>query len=273
MAIRSAAPEPIHWNLRVSAVRFLNTWPLIWGFQSGPQQGLYDFRSDLPARCAAALRSGEADIGIVPVAEIDRIGLDFMPDLGISCEGPVRSIFLFSKKPFREIRRMAVDSSSRTSVALSRIILREVYECDPECISHRPALEEMLAKADAALIIGDPALRLNPSELPYLCLDLGAEWVKWTGLPMVFAVWAGRKAVLTPDVIASFHASWEWGRDHLDEIVAAAEAELGFDRQISRRYLTENIVFELSERHLDGLELFRSHVRELDATAAPVVAA
>ncbi len=116
----------------VSAVSYLNTWPLVWGFLHGPEKGMFDFRFDLPVNCAEALRDGKADIGLLPCAELDRLGLDFLPDLGIACEGPVRSILLTSRKPFREIQTLAVDSSSRTSVALARILLAERYGCRPK---------------------------------------------------------------------------------------------------------------------------------------------
>jgi chorismate dehydratase len=218
---------------------------------------MFDFRFDLPARCAEALGTGEADIGLVPCAELDRLGLQFLPDLGIACEGPVRSILLIAKCPFSDIRTLAVDSGSRTSVALARILLRERFGNTPQLLSHRPSLPEMLAVSDAALIIGDPALHLDPATLPYSVLDLGAEWTTWTGLPMVFAVWAGRADALTPDVGAAFSASWRWGRDHMEEIVRAAVAELGYPEALVADYLKQHIVYELSERHLQGLELFR----------------
>jgi predicted solute-binding protein len=253
----------IDWNLRVSAVSYLNTWPLVWGFLNGPGRGLYDFRFDLPAQCADALGAGEVDMGLVPCAELDRLGLDFLPDLGIACDGPVRSILLISKKPFGQIRTLAADSSSRTSVALTRILLAERFGCRPAITRQPPQLEEMLAESDAALIIGDPALRIEPAELPWETLDLGAEWVKWSGLPMVFAVWAGRTEVLGPDVARAFADSWEWGRAHMDEIVARAAAERGFSEAVAREYLTRHIVFELTPRHRAGLALFREKVREL----------
>ena len=161
----------------VSAVSYLNTWPLVWGFLHGPQRGIFDFRFDLPVHCAEALRDGQADIGLLPCAELDRLGLDFLPDLGIACNGPVRSILVISRKPFREIQRLAVDSSSRTSVALARILLAECYSCRPVLTPLAPYLDEMLVTNDAALIIGDPALHLEPTELPYQILDLGEEWV------------------------------------------------------------------------------------------------
>jgi predicted solute-binding protein len=253
--------------LRVSAVSYLNTWPLVWGFLHGSEQGLFDFRFDLPAQCAAALGCGDADIGLVPCAELDRLGLDFLPDLGIACEGPVRSILLISKLPFGQIRTLSADSGSRTSVALTRILLRERYGCEPLVSPHAPDLAEMMAESDAALIIGDPALRIEPEKLPWFTLDLGAEWVRWTGLPMVFAVWAGKKDVLTPEVAEAFRSSYLWGAAHTEEIVRRAVSERGFPEELAREYVTRFIVYSLDSRHLAGLALFREKVRELDLRA------
>lgn len=251
--------------MRVSAVSYLNTWPLIWGFQHGPERGLFDFRFDLPAQCAAALESGEADIGLVPSAELDRLGLDFFPDVGIACEGPVRSILLVSRVPVERIATLAVDSGSRTSVALARIILGERYECYPETFAHEPTLGRMLARADAALVIGDPALRLEPADPALTTLDLGEEWVRWTGLPMVFAVWAGRAEKLRGPARDAFLRSWEWGREHIDEIVRRAADERGFPEPLARSYLTRHIQYRLGPEHLDGLAKFRSLARALPA--------
>jgi predicted solute-binding protein len=234
----------------------------------GPQQGIFDFRFDLPALCAAAIEDGKADIGLVPCAELDRLGLDFLPDLGIACEGPVRSILLVSQVPFGDIRTLAVDSGSRTSVALARIILAERYGCEPLMTRRMPDLGDMLAESDAALLIGDPALRLKPEMLPWRTLDLGAEWVAWSGLPMVFAVWAGHSRVLTGDVASAFRESFEWGREHTEELVERASLERGFDPELTRRYLTEHIVYRLRANHLEGLALFRSLVRKLEPLPA-----
>jgi chorismate dehydratase len=250
--------------LTVSAVSYLNTWPLVWGFLHGPQRGLFDFRFDLPVHCAEALRDRKADIGLLPCAELDRLGLDFLPELGIACEGPVRSILLISQQPFNKIRTLAVDSSSRTSVALARIILAERYGCFPIVTPLAPSLPEMLTENDAALVIGDPALRLDPETMPYRTLDLGAEWVAWSGLPMVFAVWAGRTEVLTPDVAEAFRASYRWGREHVDEMVERAAADRGFSQELARAYFTRHIVYPLSSRHMEGLALFRKLVLALE---------
>jgi chorismate dehydratase len=251
--------------LRVSAVSYLNTWPLVWGFLHGPGRGLFDFRFDLPAECADALASGDAAIGLVPCAELDRLGLDYLPDIGIACEGPVRSILLISKVPYGEIRTLAVDSGSRSSVALARILLAERYGCQPRFRPMVPRMDDMLADCDAALIIGDPALRIEPARLPYRALDLGAEWVSWSGLPMVFAVWAGRSAHLTEDVARVFVDSRQWGFDHIEEIVTAGARERGFGEALVRRYFTEHIVYQLGARHREGLELFRKLARAVQA--------
>jgi len=217
----------------------------------------------LPADCARALEGGDAAIGLVPCAELDRLELDYLPDLGIACEGPVRSILLISKRPYREIRTLAVDSGSRSSVALARILLAERYGCRPQFLEMTPHLDDMLAVCDAALIIGDPALRIEPERLPYRTLDLGAEWVAWSGLPMVFAVWAGKNSHLTEDVAQAFRDSCHWGLNHIGEIVTRAKQERGFDEALARKYLTENIVYELGPRHLEGLALFRKLAREI----------
>ena len=206
----------------------------------------------------------------MPCAELDRLGLDFLPDLGIACDGPVRSILLVSKRPFGEIRTLAADSGSRTSVALARIVLAERYGCRPAITPCLPRLDDMLAERDAALIIGDPALHLDPEKLPYRTLDLGAEWVGWTGLPMVFAVWAARKGVVTPDVVEAFRGSCRYGLAQMDEIVAKESARLGFAPELVRDYLTRHIVHELGPREYEGMDLFLHYARMKDKASQAV---
>ena len=184
------------------AVSYLNTVPLVWGMLHGAERDLFDLEFALPAECADRLANGAADIGIVPVAALLDQDLTIFRGAGIACRGPVRSILLISKEPLRNIRTLAVDSSSRSSVMLARIILSEVYGATPDLISMPPEFGSMLDVADAALIIGDPALRLDSvalREQGFHVADLGEEWWKLTGLPMVFAVWAGR-----PTTLASF---------------------------------------------------------------------
>src|ERR1019366_7807056 len=221
---------------RVSAVSYLNTSPLVWGMLHGPQRGRFDLAFRLPAECADQLASGAADIGIVPSFELTRQDLEIIPGAGIACHGAVRSILLISSRPAERIRSLALDSSSRTSVELVRLILERRYGVSPQSVSHAPDLDAMLRIADAALIIGDPALRIDPASVPWHVYDLGTEWVGMTGLPMVFAVWAGRKGTVIPEVAAAFQESCRYGLDHLEEIVAAESAARGFAPDLVRRY-------------------------------------
>ena len=233
----------------------------------GPQQGLFDLEFRIPSECADQLASGAADIGIVPSFELTRQDLEVIPGAGIACHGAVRSILLISRCPAAEIRTLAADSSSRTSTELARVILERRYGAQVETIPHLPDLPAMLRAADAALIIGDPALHIDPAALSQHVYDLGAEWVEMTGLPMVFAVWAGRRGVVTGEVAEAFRGSCGWGRDHIEEIVTAEASRRGFPPALVREYLTRHIVHELGERDYQGMELFLSWARQLTSPA------
>ena len=220
----------------------------------GAEREIFDLRFALPAECADQLADGQADIGIVPVVEMARQKLEYFRGTGIACHGPVRSILLISKVPFREIRTVATDSGSRTSVMLTRVILAEKFGVEPKLISRRADLATMLGEADAALLIGDAALRVDPSILPFETLDLGGEWVAMTGLPMVFAMWSGREC--DDRYTRAFIDSYEFGMAHIDEIVASESETRSFDAALVREYLTEHIVFRLGEKDYAGLDLF-----------------
>lgn len=246
---------------------FLNTTPLVWGMLHGPQRGLFDLDFQIPAACADQVASGAADIGIIPSFELTRQDLEIVPGTGIACHGPVRSILLISARPAAEIRRLAVDSSSRTSVQLARVILERRFGATPALISHPPDLDGMLRLADAALIIGDPALHIDPTRLPYHVYDLGKEWVEMTGLPFVFAVWAGRRSVISPDVVEAFQASCRYGRARIEEIVAAESGRREIAPDLVRQYLTRHIVHELEARDFEGMDLFLSYARRAAQSA------
>jgi chorismate dehydratase len=242
-------------------VSYLNTVPLVWGMLHGEQRGLFDLSFAIPAECADRLESGLADIGIVPAVELNRQNLEIVGGAGIACHGPVRSILLISKVPYGEIRKLATDSTSRTSAALSRVILARKYGVEPEVRSHKPHLPSMLENADAALIIGDGALVLDPADLPFHVLDLGDEWVKMTGLPMVFAVWAAR-AALPPQDPKPFLDSMRFGREHIGDIARSEHAKVGISEDLARSYLKNNIVFELGDREYAGLKTFLQYAAE-----------
>ena len=254
-------PQPNTPRLRGCAVSYLNTTPLVWGMLHGPQRGLFDLDFQIPAACADQLASGAADIGIIPSFELTRQSLEVIPGAGIACHGPVRSILLVSARPAGEIHRLAADSSSRTSVQLARVLLERRFAAEPELIAHTPDLDAMLRIADAALIIGDPALRIEPSRLPYYVYDLGKEWVEMTGLPFVFAVWAGRKSVITPGVVDAFQQSCRFGRERIEEIVAAESGRREIPRDLVREYLTHRIVHELGPRDYEGMDRFLEYAR------------
>jgi chorismate dehydratase len=241
---------------RVDAVSYLNSAPLVWGMLHGPQRDAVDLSFSIPSVCAEHIEAGSADIGLVPVAEIARQQLEIIPGLGICCQGAVRSILLFSRVPWRKIRTLSADLSSRTSVQLARVILRERYGVEAAVAPCEPVLEKMLSESDAALIIGDPALRLKPDELPFESLDLGAEWLTMTGLPMVFAAWAGKPGLPVDQLARLTRASYEFGRAHLDEIIALAPAEHGIETPLAARYLREHIRYELGAAEQEGLHTF-----------------
>ncbi len=228
----------------------------------GDERGLFDLSFAIPAECADRLADGRADIGIVPSVELNRQKLEIIRGTGIACNGPVRSILLISKVPFEEVRTLATDSSSRTSVALSRIVLAKKYGVEPRLYSQRPHLGSMLEEFDAALIIGDAALVLDPADLPFHVLDLGDEWTGMTGLPMVFAVWAARAEAPSQNP-APFLASLRFGMAHIEDIVREEHAKLGITEALARDYLTRNIVFELGEREYQGLAAFLQFASEL----------
>ena len=254
-------------RLRICAVSYLNTTPLVWGLLHGSRRGAFDLDFRIPSECADRVVSGEADVGIVPSIEVARHGLEIIRGTGIACDGPVRSILLISSVPASEIRTLSADSSSRTSVELARIILQQRFQARPEVVRHAPDLESMLRQADAALIIGDPALRIHPGLLPYHVYDLGAEWVAMTGKPMVFAVWAGRKDRVTPEMEEIFAESCRVGRINLEEIISLESARREFDPDLVREYLTRHIVHELGAEHYAGMDLFLRYAQ----SAAPRV--
>ncbi|MEQ1885586.1 MAG: menaquinone biosynthesis protein [Bryobacteraceae bacterium] len=255
-------PKPLP---KVCAVSYLNTVPLVWGFLHDPAlRGIIDLEFALPSVCADRLRSGAADIGIIPVIEMARQNLDYIRGVGITSDGPVRSILLFSKVPFNEIRTLATDTGSRTSVMLSRVILAEKYGAKPKVFSHPPDLQTMLATHDAALLIGDAALDVEPSQIPYACLDLGDEWTRMTGLPMVFALWSGKPERIAEPLGEAFRASCRYGMAHLDDIVPLEAKRLGYTEQLVRDYFTRYVSFDMTDRHYAGLQQYLKLATALD---------
>ncbi len=247
---------------------YLNTVPLVWGMLHGDDRAACDLSFAVPSECARQVAAGEADLGIVPVAEMHRNGWDWIRGTGIAARGAVRSILLITKCDPRRIRTLATDTGSRTSVQLSRVILKHRFDCNPALIAMRPDLDTMLEAADAALLIGDAALRVDPGSLPNRALDLGEEWWNLTKLPMVFALWSGRAerlAALGPVRLeAMFRRSLSFGLSHMEEIVRRESVARGFSEPAVREYLTRHIQFEIGPEEERGLETFLRYVSELD---------
>jgi chorismate dehydratase len=258
--------------LRISAISFLNTAPLMWDFDHGETaerlRQHFEISYTVPSRCAEELKLGLADIGIIPAAAYTSIpGLAIIPDVAIAAKNAVRSILLLSKVPVDKIRSLATDDSSRTSAALVEIWLKKFVGINPGIRRQRPVLEQMLQWHDAGLLIGDPAL-LARTEGLYV-YDLAEQWRHWTGRPFVFAFWAVRKASLAglaPDVNITrvFQDSRDHGLMHIPEIVTNWAPRLGLPPQIIESYLTENIDYKLDQENLEGLRLFYRYAAELN---------
>lgn len=222
----------------------------------GPERERVELSFSLPAKCAEEVERGEIEIGLVPVAEIARQGLEVVPGVGISCRGAVRSILLVSRVPWRRVRTLAADAGSRTSVELAQVILRERFGVDVETTAFAPDLDHMLAACDAALLIGDAALQISPAELPYEWLDLGEEWFTLTGLPMVFAAWAGKPGLPAAALEEITRASYQFGKSRIEEIVDGEHAARHISKELAERYLRHHIRFELGAEEAKGLETF-----------------
>lgn len=255
-------------KLRVGIVNFLNSRPLAWGFLKGHHADLFTPSFHTPAVVARLLEQKNLDIGLIPSIELQRIpDLKVLPDLCIAATEEVRSVILVHKCPLPEIRRVAVDVSSRTSAALVRILLEQRLGVSPEYIDHRPDLRRMLAAADAALLIGDPALQIPRSR--YSVLDLAAEWRALTGHPFVFAVWAVRADLEFPDLSFYFKSSLRYGLSSMDILTREAAAELGLEVGEVRAYLAENLHYFLRWPEICGLAEFHRRAHALGLIGPP----
>ena len=279
-------------KIRVSIVEFLNTAPLVWGFTHGPLAGRYDLSFTPPSLCAEALRSGAADVAIIPAVEYQRMeGMVMLPDMAVATKGEVRSILLLAKKPIESARRIALDTNSRSSVALTRLLCRGLWRISPEFVDAAPDPAAMLADADAALLIGDPALRVKldvenlaarqpgsnscgaePGGQPVrgvdrlYVYDVARQWQQMTGKPCVLATWVGRRKVITPEIVADFLASKEYGLSRIGEIAETAALTLDMPPRYLETYLRDNIDFSLDADNLDGLRCYFDMCAEAQLT-------
>src|SRR5271167_2422509 len=256
-------------RLRVSAISFLNTAPLMWDFEHGDAARDFQIEYTIPSGCAAALAEDRADIGIIPAFAYAKIpGLVILPNIAIASKDRVRSILLVSKKPIEEVRTVATDSSSRTSVALLQVLFAKFLGGHRRLTPHLPQLEVMLRQHDAALLIGDAALQV-PADSGYHLYDLAHEWRERTGKPFVFAFWAVRRDALDrqppgPNLNEVFKRSRDHGLQPESIITIAEEwsQKLLLSSDDIRHYLTKNIHYYLDHENHDGLQLFLQYSQE-----------
>jgi len=279
-------------KLRISIVQYLNTAPLVWGFTHRLLAGKYDLSFAVPSQCAEDLRANEADIAIIPAIEYQRIdGLVMLPDLAIASKRQVRSLLLVANKPIAEVRSIALDSSSRSTQALTRILCADSWCIAPKFFEAAPDLGAMLRAADAALLIGDPALRLaiqldgkaqrdqngvlvcngyaaefDGAETLHV-YDMVEEWQRSTGLPAVLAIWAARDGVVTSEVLRDFSASRDFGMAHIAQISEVAAQELKLPAAALAAYLRRNIDYSLDEDNRRGLAHFFARASALGLIA------
>jgi chorismate dehydratase len=248
-------------RLKISAISYLNTAPLLWDFEHGEAGADFDISYTIPSACAEALRTGAADIGIIPAAAYTTIpDLVIIPDVAIAAQRAVRSILLVSKVPIEQVRTVALDTSSMTSVALTKILFAKWLGGPRDYKPMTPNLDAMLEACDAALLIGDPALQVDRTR--YSTLDLAEEWVTHTGKSFVFAFWAIRRLALSGRDATVIAEVFKTSRDHglspqnLEAIAQEWAPRLGLTVEEVRAYLTRNIHYYLDPPCMDGLALY-----------------
>jgi chorismate dehydratase len=255
---------------RIAASSYLNTAPLIWSFIHGSQRDAVELFTDTsPARCAEMLASGEVDVALVPVIEYQRISdILIVPDVCVGSRSAVRSVVLATKlNNLKKVKRVALDDSSRTSVALVKIIFREFLGFEPEWQTSRPDLRSMLQHSDAALIIGDPAMKIPRDQ--FRVFDLATLWHEFTGLGFVFAMWMTRKGRVGKIRSIDFSAARDEGLANLEAIARNYAKQIGLIKDEVRNYLTVNIEFSVDEEMQRGLTLYFDLAQEhklIDAT-------
>jgi len=266
-------------RVRLGAVGYLNARPLVYGLDVSPR---FDLRYDVPSECARLLHEGAIDVGLIPSIEYLRGGpYRIAPDLAIASRGPVASVAIYTTRPIADVRSIALDTSSRTSVALVSVLCAKLFKIRPELESRGPDLSDMLGHCDAALLIGDNALLLDherfhlsksqpshnqlaPSPQPRLeKIDLGEAWATLTGLPFVWAFWAGRPDALNADDVRALGRSRDAGITCSDAIAREYFPDSPPDQAVGAAYLRDNIKYHLGDDERAGLELFYRYAVEV----------
>jgi chorismate dehydratase len=249
--------------IRLGAVSYLNTRPLVAGLDAWTDR--FELRFDVPARCAALLHANEVDLGLIPSIEYPGHGYRIVPGVSIASDGPVASVALFTRQPTASIRSIALDTSSRTSQALLRVLCAHRFRIEPALVPMAPDLSAMLERCDAALVIGDNALFADHDAFGLRKIDLGEEWSAMTGLPFVYAFWAGRPGIAGKGDVLVLQEARDRGVDATATI--GREMYPGDPARAARadRYLREEVKYGLGEPELAGLTRFYALAAQVGA--------
>ena len=248
--------------IRLGAVGYLNARPLVYGLERQPR---FDVRYDIPAECATLLHAHTTDLGLIPSIEYLRGPQPYVlvPGPAVTSRGPVASVAIYTRVEPRDIRTIAMDTSSRTSVALATLMTRRAYGISPEAVPMPPDLEAMLSRTDAALIIGDTALFLDHEAAGVQKIDLGQLWTESTGLPFVYAFWVGWPRAVTPDDVTLLQRARDEGVANADKVARAYYPDDEARQAVARKYLRDNIRYYLGWEELEGLKTFYRYATEL----------
>jgi chorismate dehydratase len=253
----NATSANVHNLPRLAASSYLNTAPLIWSFQHGTRRDLMQLITDTaPSRCADLLRRGQVEAALVPIIEYQRIAeARVVPGVCVGSHSAVRSVVLISKyEDLKNVRRVALDESSRTSQALVKIIFREFVGFEPAWESRAPDPQLMLEQSGAALLIGDPAMKIVQKD--FHVFDLANLWHRYTDTGFVFAMWMARVGSVDAVSKLDFAGARDEGLEQIEQIISQYESDLPLPRDEIRKYLTENITFHVDESLEQGLHLY-----------------
>jgi len=248
--------------IRIGAVGYLNARPLTWALDRDPVR--WRVRYDVPSVCAALLHQGEIDLGLIPSIEyLQSDDYRFVPGVGIGSRGPIASVALYSRVPIEEVRSVALDTSSRTSVALLRVLCHHHFRIAPQFVSHGPDLAAMTQACDAGLLIGDPAFDADHQALGLRKIDLGETWTAMTGRPFIYAAWTGRAGAVSSDDVRSLQEAQAEGV----RCAAAIAAEYGAGDPVRTEraaiYLRDNVKYGLGPDEAAGLQMFLDYAADL----------
>jgi chorismate dehydratase len=243
-------------KIKVGAVSYLNTIPMIYGIESGVLKEQIELVLDYPSRLAGMLHAGELDLGLIPVAMIPSIpGAQIISNYCIATDGEVASVCIFSNVPLEDVSRLLLDYQSRSSVALTKILLQHHWKINPDLVDASPGFEEQLGDKEAALIIGDRALA-NRGKYNFI-YDLGLAWKAMTGLPFVFAAWVTNKHI-DPAFISMFNDQISQNLLHIDDIVG----EVSNEHYDMDKYYKQHISYQLDDEKRKGLGLFLQYISD-----------